>query len=660
MATDKPLPAADDDIIDLTDLVEEGAGDAKASADEGPVDMSFEQELEDLFGDVDPAPAKAPAGKAAAPADDDLMDLSGLGLDDDADTPAPAAKADAPADDDIMDLAGLGLDDDADTPAPAAKADAPSADEDDIMDLAGLELDGGAETPAAADDDIMDLAGLEVDDAAGQTAAPASPDAASQTGADDLFELPDLEADDSAPGAGDLGELGDLDFAGLGQDATAAAPEAAVQPGEADLDNLDFLTDVGEATPEPADAAAMDDDALAEALGTPPGDEDVDIAELSGIAPLEEAPTPPAAEAHATADAPPVPGSAAGAATLAAMGASATAAGAARVGDIDLGALDTLIDAAKGPPPEPEPEGDADQGRLDALADRLDAVESATAALLDKFEALPPATDGDALADALSARLEDALSERLEAVLAGLPQAPDMAAVRADVQADLDARAAKEREGLLAELSATLDTRLDALTETLRRDDADAPWGTALGELGQTLTRLEQQADSREAAFKDFATGMETRLAELRRELPDPAEFATAASLDARLEDLRETLARDIAGNLDERLGELRRELRETLAGDIAASLDDRLKGVTEQARQAAREEARPLAEALAGRIEALEADRVDPEALTETVRDTLRRELGDELTQSLETAVPKAAATVIREEISALLKEFS
>ena len=52
MASDKPLPDADDDIIDLTDLVEEG-GAGNGAADDG-VDMSFEQELDDLFGDAEP------------------------------------------------------------------------------------------------------------------------------------------------------------------------------------------------------------------------------------------------------------------------------------------------------------------------------------------------------------------------------------------------------------------------------------------------------------------------------------------------------------------------------------------------------------------------------------------------------------------------------
>ena len=68
MASDKPLPDADDDIIDLTDLVEEG-GAGNGAADDNGVDMSFEQELDDLFGDAEPLPTKTrPAASTKPPA----------------------------------------------------------------------------------------------------------------------------------------------------------------------------------------------------------------------------------------------------------------------------------------------------------------------------------------------------------------------------------------------------------------------------------------------------------------------------------------------------------------------------------------------------------------------------------------------------------------
>ena len=172
---------------------------------------------------------------------------------------------------------------------------------------------------------------------------------------------------------------------------------------------------------------------------------------------------------------------------------------------------------------------------------------------------------------------------------------------------------------------------------------------------------------------------MEKRLDELRRDLPGPDAFVSPERLD-------EALA----------------ALRETLAGDVAANLETRLTAVTEAARQAAQEEVRTLGEALSGRIEALsgriealEADRIDPDALAEQVRQALAPAMPDaaaleaavnraetaaddamagldakpdrqeldaalatlrtEVLAEMERAVPRAAAAVIREEITAL-----
>lgn len=667
MATDKPLPDADDDIIDLTDLVEEGPGEGKAAAEDGPVDMSFEQELDDLFGDTDPGLPKDAAPKpAAADADDDVIDLSGLGLDDE--TPAkPAAATAAPDADDVMDLSGLGLDDDADKPATALQGE-----DDDALDLTGLGLDD--DVPAApplkakgevdeANDDL-DFAGLGFDEETDKKGAPLSEDAAMA----DLFA--DAGKDDATPEAAPEPEP-----------KAKSAPKPALAEDAMDLADMDLDA----LAPESTEATEADEAAMADLLGELPDaalPEDIDVADLSSLSALEE----PAAAPEAVAQAPaPAAATAVGTATLGAVAVAATAVAtpAAQAGAIDLGALDNLIDAAKGPAPEPEPATPEGQERLEALHKRLEAVETAIASLLDRIESLS-ATDGDALADALSARLEDALSERLEAVLAGLPQ-PDTEGLHDRIMAELETRSVKDRTKMLADLASTLDQRFETLTAGLPKPDASEDLSGTLETLGQSLERLEAQAGERETAFKDFASSVETHLAELRRELPEPGEFATQAGLHEGLETLRETLARDIAGNLDERLGELRRELRESLAGDIAAGLDERLAGVAEEAQKVAREEAQALGEVLSGRIEALETDRIDPDAMAEKIRDALltdlpdaaalarlaakpdRKDLDDavdalrkELTATVEKSVPKVAATVIREEIAALLKDFS
>ncbi|MFU2210965.1 hypothetical protein [Solidesulfovibrio sp. C21] len=567
MPTDKPLPESDDDIIDLTDLVEEGSVGDDAGND-APVDMSFEQELEDLFGDAEPTPA------TSAPATDDAM----------------------------ADLFG---DDDA------------KAEGDDLLAQFDAAPKPAAHTPEAS----------------GTDEAPAAPEEA-----DDALDLSDMSLSAFEPEAPQ----------------SQAADEG---PGrEPSMDDL-----LGDLPPAPDEAPAT--------TGGP------DLAELDAI---EETPA---------------------VAPLAA----------ATAGAIDLAALDKLIDTAKGPAPESPDEEAAKTGRLDALgaridaletstatlcdkvealptaadgdaladalAARIDALETSTATLCDKVEALPTAADGDALADALSARLEDSLSERLDAILAGQPQAPDHEKLKAEILEAADEKGGAARDALLAEVR-------------------------------QSLARLETLTQDQQGQFTDFTATMETRLAEITRELPQPDAFATKDSLAASLETLGETLSRDIAGKLDERLTELRRELRETLSTELASTLDERLAEAMESAKQTARQEVEALGGVLTGRIETLESERQDSEKLvaaitddvTSQVRDALAPSLAaleakpdradidaalapalealatkvdkaeleaainalrEELADEIKKLVPKAAADVIREEITALAKEL-
>ena len=538
MPTDKPLPDSDNDIIELTDLVEEGNVGAAASGDDAPVDMSFEQELDDLFGDAAPQ-----ADKTAAP------------------ETKPAATAAAPAaaddDDDLIDLAGLELED-----APTA---APETAAPDLADLPGVADKAALEEAVAMDDAMADLlAEIEATPNKAPDEAPA-PEAVAEPDLDDL-----------------LGEL----------------PEVPEGPG---------------ATPAPVDAA-----------------------ELADLPSLEEKPAAQPAPSTAAGDA---------ALPLAAVAATASAAGA-----IDLAALDKLIDGAKGSAPQavPETEDAPDrQARFDALTARIDALETAAATLSDKVEALPTAADGDTLVAAVSQRLEDALSERLEAILAGQPPATDPESLKASI---LD-EAAKQAASHHTELAT---------------------------EVRESLSRLEALTEGRQTRFEDFAASVETKLAELKSELPRPGEYATADGLAASMENLGETLSREIAGKLDERMAELKRELRETLSTELASSLDERLSDAMDSARQAARQEVQALGELLSGRIETLETERLDPEALAERVRnalapslepiaakadrtdlDALGASLRAEMREEITRAVPQAAATVIREEITALAKEF-
>lgn len=759
MASDKPLPDADDDIIDLTDLVEEG-GAGNGAADADGVDMSFEQELDDLFGDAEPLPAKTPPA-AAAPADadgeDDLFDLAGFEVDDEpkaapaeaqgeddlidlagfeAEDDAPKAAAPA-ADDDAIDLSNFGLDDDADDPLaglgldddkPAPPAAAPavsamSADEDDALDLAGLGLDDDA-APDAAAPDISDVSFEDLGP------GDAAKDAATEGDLDDL-DFGDLaaapaETAASAPDADEPMDLADLDFETATPEADAAGEPEAVAAVLADIDDDEAPKAVSDADIDALLAEPGDDEPLPDLLGTLPEVPEDDDA----LAAFDAAPDKPAArdtlpeadDLTDFADLPDVdeqPAEAIPLAAAAVAGAAAVAVGAAAipamvaraqagpsVGGIDLGALDNLIDSSKAPAPEAEaPAPDK------ALAGRLAALEAAAAELAGRLDALPPPPDENALAVALAGRLESALTLRVESLLAKYEPAPDAGSLKDDILAEVRASLEDHRAALLAELpppAAAPSGDLDAALERLR----------------ESLARLEALGQGRHTQFEDFARSMETSLAELRRELPDPEDFVTGKRLAEALDGLGETLAADLAASLDARLADAAETARQDVQ-TLAASLDDRLADAAETARQAAvaeiqsldarfdalaenaaataRQEASALAQALEPRFAGLENERIDPDALAATLRQTLLADVapasaldslaaavdaaaqdardalnglggrvtpGDldaalkslraSLLAELETAVPKAAAAVIREEIAVLLQEFA
>jgi hypothetical protein len=690
MATDKPLPDTDDDIIDLTDLVEAGTADNDAAGDNG-VDMSFEQELDDLFGDAEPMPAKsAPAAKAAPKDDadaDDLFDLAGFEVAD-ADHAATAA-ADADADDDVMDLSGFGLDE-PDSAGPDDELAAPGFDDAKPAPPAKTAVSG------LADDEAMDIA-------------------------DGSFD--DLGLDNTAPAKDAADDLDDLDFGDFEEKPAVAVPARKAAPRDTQgFDAPDspepqtpealaaVLTGTDDSTQTASDAdldaiLGEPDAAMPDLLGELPDSPDADLTDRTG--PTETADisfVPEDEPATAAADNALPAAAVAAAVPLAALAMAATAQtdSGPCVGGIDLGALDTLIDASKAP----QPQADGQPAPETALARRLDALEAAAADLGKRLDALPEAPDENTLAVALASRLEGALALRLETMLAGHSSPPDLDGLKAGILTEL--------QDTLADHLKALRSELPTAGELARNDDVTQ----ALDSLREAVTRLEALTQGRHVQFEDFAQTMETRLAELRRELPDPDDFVTAKRLTEALDALGVALADDLtnrlqasnsslellAGRLEALEGDridpetLAEKLRATLADELADSLDERL----QQAATATRDEIESLGEALTGRLETLETDRIDPEALVDKLRATLLADAADpqqlqaaaetaaqakadaqkalagletrltpgdldaalgtlrtELTAEMERAVPKAAATVIREEIAALLKEF-
>jgi len=188
MPSEKPLPD-NDDIIDLTDLVEEDASGSAPAGKENSADASFEQELDDLFGDVAPEAPPAGAPETDGP-DEDIIDLQGLELAEPeaegptaAVEPAPAAAAAPAPADDLMDLAGLGLDEPETPPAEPVPASPPPAFADAAV--AAPEMD-------ITDFDTPDEQTAEPEDVAAMPKAQPAPPVKAPASDEDAMDISDL------------------------------------------------------------------------------------------------------------------------------------------------------------------------------------------------------------------------------------------------------------------------------------------------------------------------------------------------------------------------------------------------------------------------------------------------------------------------------------
>lgn len=161
-----------EDIIELTDIIEHGPGaPGKSGAAEG-VDLSFERELEDLFGDT-PAEKPAKADEPPLPGMDELVlpeepakaegegeiDMDGLDA-----LLAEAEKSQAAADISIPDLPGADLPELTDDflaaePAPQAEPAAAKAPEIDPFEAALAGAAAAAAAPAASGEALDAMSG---------------------------------------------------------------------------------------------------------------------------------------------------------------------------------------------------------------------------------------------------------------------------------------------------------------------------------------------------------------------------------------------------------------------------------------------------------------------------------------------------------------------
>ncbi len=234
MAPKKIVPKGTDDIIELTDIVEQGKLPPEDTG-AGLTDASFEDELDSMLADV-PELSAAKKEVAASP---------GFGVSGDQPPPVAASSSASVDSDEFADLDSLleGLDDDLAAAAPPAPKAAPAAPAGDVLlDVDDLLAEAGAADKtdfitAVASDDAADneQTDVDVDDflaefadmeaPLAEVAAPASIDGATVDADELLAELqgaiePEVEDDDI------LAELKSV--MGDGEAETAAAPEAAV------------------------------------------------------------------------------------------------------------------------------------------------------------------------------------------------------------------------------------------------------------------------------------------------------------------------------------------------------------------------------------------------------------------------------------------------
>ena len=287
MAPKKIVPKGTDDIIELTDIVEEGKLPLEDTG-KGLTDASFEDELDSMLADVPelsaaekelaamagPVAATAYTAPAASAGDDDLADLDSLleGLDDNPDVKPPAPKTVVPAVDDnasvddflaeFADVDNIVQPDGAAVPS-VSSIDGATVDADDL--LAELQI---AVEPVAAEDDLLaELKSVMGGDPAAEAApAPEAPEApadpfeaamaAAAPAAADPFEAAMAAAKPAPadpfevamaaaePVAEPVAPLVEEDLADLAE--VALAPEAPAAEGPLaaeDLQQLDALLD---------------------------------------------------------------------------------------------------------------------------------------------------------------------------------------------------------------------------------------------------------------------------------------------------------------------------------------------------------------------------------------------------------------------------------
>lgn len=698
----------EDDIIELTDIVEEGtppaadeAADDLFGAADGDID--FEKELEDLFSD-DSSASQKESGKGTGGGLDfesDLDDLLG-GLDGE-DKPAgsAAASSSASTDDDFSaELDDLLNSQGSSAPASGINDDDFDADLDALLgDLDTPDTPAATSARTSAEDDLLSELGL-APETLSKPAPKAPPSAAESTGTTgdiDFSELDALIEDMEVPKGGKpaapqeddgLPDLSDLD-ALLDE---AAAGEAVLTPSNhnAPADDLDALLDsLDGAEMEPESAAGN-------------GDDDLDLDKL--LAEAEAANAPQAQELHpagdtddidsllADLDAVPAPPPPAAPAAPLAFDPNET------LDSPDMGELDALLDSLGGATEEnalpataeiediPElddilgestqPERsdaapvfeEADIDDLDALLAGTEPGPARTSELDDLLDADEPAADAetgadDLLQDALGSdtiqdTIQDTIPDAVQDTVQDMSDQPDLSAI-ADISdipeepAQTDAASTDEGDidALLGD-DLPQEADIDALLQDVEELPADeAALGAAAKDIAEDL--MGDIGDTAEETELDM-TSLDDALAEASecvvQEAPDLAALAMRIAAIERMLSPSEEHVEDIVA----------RKIAEAAAEDEARIQQDSPSAIMAAVEEALAEDG-PIMMRIVTMIDEKIDERIgEIERTVFTHKDwtTHSRELRDDLKDNIERAAAKAAADIIREELASLISE--
>ncbi len=659
MPPDSAQGSKPDDLIDLSDIMDDGPEGASLSNPQDSGDMSFDQELEDLFSDA--LPDEGPKGAPGKGGDDDILEL---GDDDLADFGQPdPGKTGQAAPDDLIDLSDLpSLDDEAGA----------SAGEEDLLELTDLVEDGESQ----GGEDILELTDLEeIPDENAPLAA-----AADGTGDDALdLDLTDLieEAPEAAPAVED-GEpdLSDLLASGPVETSAEAAKAQEADSGldadlELELPDLDFVADEAILEPaldmpgdaeEPAPAEDVEAAEAAEAIATAPEPDATPAEPEAELEEEEEGPIPAFAEEALDMAPEETPEEApAGEPDAAPGGAAYSAVAAGAAAGIDLAALDAIIEQAGGPPAEePQPAyaaAIADE-EFTAVKDRMAALEERVDALHERFAALPGQDALEALGEKLTAGFQELLRQGLDALRADLPAAPETpdVATAPDLAASLD--------GFKDELTRLVDAKLDEAREDILAripQPVPAPEPEALAalvkdalkdEILEEAKALAPDADALAAQAAEIAAAKALEAvpdaALLKREIAQEVAQQVASDLagvkDAVLAEMKAALpdADDLIGRAKEAaLAELRESLPKPPAPPPPVNIDGLMDEVAALSQRV---------EALGAAL-ALRSTKVDLDAAATRIK------MG--LLEEIDRSASAAAVKVLREEIQALLDEM-